>query len=417
MEPLLYSSIKWKWETGSVPPIQLFLRSILNRPELGDHVRIIELTGNSWDKWRAHPPPKIPVNDAGLDIIEGAIERLKVPFSELWISELRSGTMDAFVAVLLSKAPKVETLTFSPEFTKEFLIMGQVLRAALFEPRITALPRFDHLKRVSYNDPVDGELKNRICNTVDVLTLFYLPSIQNLCARVENPAALAWPTTAPDSSSLTTLTLAQAREPLLGHILSVTTGLRSLQWHWVHEVSTVKSDLQNTSSVIDLGRFAQAISQVRGTLSDLVITAYVDAHHDEPEICIIGDLTSLVSFDNLVYVEVPVPVIMGTFSINTTRRLEDTLPRNIEHLALTDDFLFEGENEWDSDDIFRLLESWLDSKCLGQASPRLGRISTKIWRDGRSARDRGEWGRPMREKVRGLCAAAGVDYGVVFRSC
>lgn len=178
VEPLIFSRIAWKWETASVPPILLFLRSILKWPELGGHVRIIELTGNSWRQWRAHPLPKIPVDDAGLDVIVGAIERLKVPFSELWISELRSGTMDAFAAVFLSKAPKLETLSFSLNFTKEFILMGQVLRAALFEPRITALPRFDHLERVSYYASVDGELKNRICNTVDALTLFYSPAFE-----------------------------------------------------------------------------------------------------------------------------------------------------------------------------------------------------------------------------------------------
>ncbi|KAI1846335.1 hypothetical protein JX265_010919 [Neoarthrinium moseri] len=119
-----------------------------------------------------------------------------MPFGKLWISELRSGTMNAFVAVLLSQVPRLETLSFSLNFAKEWVLTGRMLRAALLEPRNTALPKFDHLKKVSYYAPIDGDMKNRIHNTVHAMTLFYLPNMEDIRVNIENPySCLAYQST------------------------------------------------------------------------------------------------------------------------------------------------------------------------------------------------------------------------------
>ncbi|KAB8228860.1 uncharacterized protein BDW43DRAFT_315499 [Aspergillus alliaceus] len=186
--------------------------------------------------------------------------------------------MDAFVTLLLSQLPRLRRLYLGQNFFRECPLMGMMLRSALCEEtQDSHLPSFTHLQDVSAVPPGLG-LKFRrytnVRNTADVLPLFYLPSVEQIWAFVDTPVTFIWPGRyPPDPSRFASLDVTMLREGHLGQMLSVTRGLRKLQWDWYY-----RPDLEDrfVTDIIDLDQIAADLSHVQETLADLTITAGTD---------------------------------------------------------------------------------------------------------------------------------------------
>lgn len=273
-EPLLYTHIQWTWTSSQSPPIAQFLRSIVHRPELASFVHVVILSGDSFDRslrdYR-QKSPKLPVTEVVLDGLVKCIERIHIPYAEQWIQELRAGTMDAFITLLLSQLPSLRCLYLGKNFARESRFMGMMLRSALCEESEDShLPSFTHLQDVSAVYPGLGLYirdYTDVRNTADVLPLFYLPSVQRIRILVDNPTTFMWPGKyPPNPSRLASLDLTMLREGHLGQVLSVTRGLRKLQWDWYY-----RPDLQDhfVTDIIDLDQIAADLSHIQETFDRL----------------------------------------------------------------------------------------------------------------------------------------------------
>lgn len=407
VEPLLYSTIHWEWlEDLRPPPVGLLLRSILERPELATHIRSLSLTGHTF--YLPHfrgTVPKIPRPGHELDTYIDSVRNSGVPYGDLWVYHLVLGTMDAFVALLVSLLSNLTTLQLGPNFAKETQLLGMVLRSALHEKRCSGQAFFPYLREVSLKMGVDTYRDHSYKNTKDVLPFLYLPDVRHLSLSIENPSLFVWPIGAPPSpSSLTSLDLTLVRETHLGTLLSVTKGLEILRWDWYHNPAL--QDPYNRPN-IDLAQIAAALSNVRGSLKELTISADCDlgwAASQLPQLTISGSLDDLSGFRSLKKLSIPLPFLLG-FSPDTSNRLKAIVPRHLEHLTITDDLRLHEEYLWDDHALLETLQNWLEGEETSDSSLRSICLLLRETDD--------EWGPTKRAELQDLCARVGTEVEIV----
>ncbi|KAF7164137.1 hypothetical protein CNMCM5623_008827 [Aspergillus felis] len=398
------------------PPIIQLLRTLLSRPQLAAYITTVHLDSNFYDYWNFQfKIPNLPVSGAELDQPIAFIRGTGAPYSDLWIQELRQGSIDAFVALLLAQLSNVRYLYLANDFTRQSALIGMVLRSAICEPVHYGLPDFRHLRDVSFLKP-DGQdwaRDMKVKTTQDVLPFFYLPSVQRMSASIENPSEFTWSAAhLPVPSKLTSLELTIVREAYLSELLALTQNLETLRWHWYYDFGVRD---RFTTPIVDLGRIAAAISHVRGTLTDLSLSAECHLGGGDqfyPGIKIEGSLRGMVGFDRIKSLQVPWPFLVG-FAQDMTKRLQDVVPRNIEFLTITDDLWPQNESgmvdalprwEWTDDAMLGLLQSWL--KDWKSCTPHLRGITLLLsW----IYDDIHEWSPRMRDQLRELGAQAGVQ--------
>jgi hypothetical protein len=137
-------------------------------------------------------------------------------------------------------------------------------------------------------------------------------------------------------ANLRSLELTHVREKYLGELLSVTLDLRALKWHWYYDYG-VKDQI--TTPIVHLDQLVTAISFVQGTLTELTITANCDIGGGDvllPGVKIEGPLGGMVSFEALKQLQIPWAFLMG-FAEDMARQFQYGLPKNFEHLTITDD--------------------------------------------------------------------------------
>jgi hypothetical protein len=385
----------------------------VHRPELARFVQVVILNGGCFDPigWDYRKKcPKLPVTEVGLDELVKCIERIKIPYAEQWIQELRAGTMDAFITLLLSQLPSLRRLYLDKNFARESRLMGMMLRSALCEESENSqLPSFTHLQDVSVVYPGLGLHIRRftdIRNTADVLPLFYLPSVEQITTLIDNPAAtFIWPGKYPPSpSKLVSLNLTMLREGPLGQVLSVTRGLQKLQWDWYY-----REDIKDhtVTDIINLDQIAADLSHVQETLTDLTITAATDLAEsapEHPEVIFCGSFKPFSGLHMLKNLEVPITFLLG-FSPSTPNvvGLEEALPKNIEWLTITEDLCLQREWEWEfeTEYLLRAVRSWLQD--WKRFTPRLRGLIYKVW----------DWEPELIEGLRDIGAQAGIQVQII----
>lgn len=245
-----------------------------------------------------------------------------------------------------------------------------VLRSAIFEPVDYGLPDFRYLRDVTYllKEGHDQARDKTIKNTADVLPFFYLPNVQRISVSLESPLAITWPTPQlPVTSSLQSLVLNSVRENYLGDLLLVTPYLKSLCWTWYYDYGL--RDVVNLP-IVDLDQIGDAISCLGGTLTHLKIIGDVQLGGNDTNLSGLkteGLLSAMVNMENLRTLQVPWAFLVG-FAQDTTKRLQNVLPRYLEHLTITYDLCLQNDEhmepewpefEWEDHAILDLLKSWL----------------------------------------------------------
>ncbi|RMZ39462.1 hypothetical protein AFCA_002410 [Aspergillus flavus] len=379
-EPFLYAHVEWTWTNTEYPPIIQFLRNVVDRPELGSFVHVMILRGDCFyidARSYRDESPKLLVTEVVLDELVNYIERIHIPYAEQWIEELRAGTMDAFVTLLLSQLPSLRCLYLDQNFARESRLMGMMLRSALCEePQVSHLSSFAHIQDVTIVYPFIGLDIRRytdVRNTTDVLPLLYLPSVERIRTFVDNPITFMWPGKyPPNPSRLASLDLTMLREGHLGQVLSVTRGLLKLQWDWYYRPDIKDHFVRN---IIDLDQIAADLSHVQETLTDLTITAGSDcseADAERPEVTFSGSFKAFSGLHMIEKLEVPIPFLLGfSSSAPNVVGLGEALPGNIQWLTLTDDLClqYEWEWQWETEYLLGALRSWLQD--WRKSTPRL----------------------------------------------
>lgn len=256
-----------------------------------------------------------------------------------------------------------------------------MLRSTLFEPNAhnNGLQLdLSCLETVSLQTSCDHfRFYNNVRNTEDLLPIFYLPSIKRFSASVDNPSIFLWPGTDPPSpSKLRNLKLDYIREPFLGQLLSVTDQLQFLHWRWYYYEEVY--DQQFCTRVIDLTQITHSISYVRETLTELVISATAQNDPIPPPLIIRGSIRGMRDFTKLTKLTVPRTFLIGGWSADLTKRLEDYLPQSLKFLTITNDLASHDQYAWWDHDLYSVLERWL--KACQASTPHLCEVKVMIHR-------------------------------------
>ncbi len=140
-EPLLYCTVELAFtgKQGHIQPqsITAFVRTLLSRPELAAHIRTLSCRdGTSQPRcmWLGKAP-KLSVSDMDLRVAVSFVEGTRLSYRDRWIEELHRGTLDAFVALLLSRLPRLRRLYLEAPFSMEIQLTGLVVRSIVCGPR------------------------------------------------------------------------------------------------------------------------------------------------------------------------------------------------------------------------------------------------------------------------------------------
>lgn len=132
-EPYLYSDIHLVWPGRLIKGrrdnrphcITLLIGNILRRPHLSPYIRSVSLIGASFrDPFYQGRAPKVVVAESDLSEALAFVAKTGVPYRELWSQELRNGTMEAFIAVLLAQPLRLTDLSMGHDFFKESQLVG-----------------------------------------------------------------------------------------------------------------------------------------------------------------------------------------------------------------------------------------------------------------------------------------------------
>ena len=380
-EPFLYSIIQfdWQWDDDEPPPlIPELLRTLVASPQLGTYTRSFHLTADLYQRHKSKTiTPEMIIAEPDLGLWIPAIQRTGVPFRDIWIQELRNGRGDAFIALLLAQLPNLKYLGLKGGFPRQTAWIRMMFGSALCESGRYTLPRFQHLRDVTFlawegDDPVRDQYGK---NTPAILPFFYLPSLERMSASIENPEPFTWPVAElPAPEKLEFLDLRTGCHEHLSEILPVTQNLKVLDWRLY--IYSGPKDTSRTH-ILELDPILPALSHVRNTLTDL--TVMVVYRPFSPPIKVMGSLRGIVYFDNIKKLKAPWAMMVG-LAKDTTRRLQDAIPRNVECVTITDHLASQLPSpspgrpdwEWDDSSMIELLEYWL--KEWRECTPRLRRV-------------------------------------------
>ncbi|RAK81465.1 uncharacterized protein BO72DRAFT_516400 [Aspergillus fijiensis CBS 313.89] len=400
-EPYFYSKIDWIWrEDHAPPPITLLLRTIISRPQLAAHTTSFQfqsLPAYCWE-WNKFAGQKISVPVAEIDEFITFVQRTG------------NGTPDAMLALLLA----------------QLWNLRNAFQSAICEPAMYRLPDFKHLQTVSFQSYDDSgalctALRSRGQRPLGqslVLPFFYLPDVQRISAAIQNTDNFAWPAAClPNPSKLTSIYLADIREANIGSLLSVTRNLQSLRWTWYYDYGVLDATVV---PIINLDGIVAALSRVRNTLTDLTIFAEAPIGGDDPcypAVKVQGSLREMVEFGKLKRLQIPLAFLVG-FAQDTTKRLQDVLPRNIEYLSLTDELGLQNEDgyveetwpvyEWQDFAVLILLRTWLED--WRTHTPHLRGVSL-VYEE--LDTNQGEWPPELRHQLTELGTQAGIQLELV----
>ncbi|KAM0541766.1 hypothetical protein ACHAPJ_013087 [Fusarium lateritium] len=235
-QPRLYAKIDWEWST-EVPPVDLLLRSLVEKPDMGDWVQAVILKGIDIYWGWCLTPATTHFDESGVDKLVAFVKSRGLPrrYANDWIRALRcsrsSMKMDAYIACLLAMLPNLKNLRLESAFAYRCKLSSRMFRAALSVfPRQHRpnLPQFEQLQHVTHLRRI-ASIPSDKPKGVDILTpFFYLPRVHRLSAGVDNTPYWRWPEHKPTLHTLTTLNLASVHARHLGTILSETRNLKSL---------------------------------------------------------------------------------------------------------------------------------------------------------------------------------------------
>ena len=377
-QPLLYSSIRITWIPGCHPPILQLLRGLLERPFLANCVQNLRLDGSV----SVSPKDQIARLDKFPDAIaKTAHQRLVSAMptgvspgtAHAWDNSIQQGNIDAIVALLVSLLPNLRRLHLSEAWTLESKFLGSLLEVSLSDKQgktacchtrqddTLRLPKLASLHQVTLSARPDRKRSPYKKNTKAVLSLFYLPSIQELSVSIDSPADFSWPLpNRPTPLTLTSLEIHRLHELHLGPVLFVLQNLRRLRYNWVYQQNVGK---QIDDDAVGLDTIALAIAQCH-RLETLEITAACNPAEsngslEPPSVQLQGSLGALSKLHDLKKMQIPWVFIMGMKEASTPnagRLISSILPLNTEHLMVTGNLGSSNDYEWDETSIIESFE-------------------------------------------------------------
>ncbi|KAH7383493.1 hypothetical protein BKA64DRAFT_682460 [Cadophora sp. MPI-SDFR-AT-0126] len=385
-ESRLYSTIQSTWTHTTDPITFLLLRSILARPVLASQIRNLVFRSDR-GRMGCDLPIKIspPTDEEELMKIFAVIRGSGIPCEDatLWTKEIREGSIDAPLAVLLSLLPNLTSIFLDKDFTRTSTSFRIMLKHALRTDGLTGVSVFisdlTSLRKVNLSGVLHITTNGRGITVqknpkliLFVLLFLYSPGIQHLSAIVDDPGSLVWPTNTACSSTLTSLHLSKIREGNLGQILSHCPNLQTLSYFWYVDEDCSSPLLP----FLDCQSLDYSLSYVQTSLKLLRIAAdfqptWIDCVDLLPPRGMIGTITTLPKFLLLEKLEIPFFLLLGP-EHSANPMLGELLPPNLRQLSLTDGLAAAEEDEWEDPQKFLLvLTNWLADSTWKTHTPQL----------------------------------------------
>ena len=178
-------TIDWTWcsptQNGpsSHPPIHRLLLQLLANPGLAASVKHLSFSGRF--AIRTQAPAPIKLNKRDMKALQDMILEMELPMAPLWMEALEMGTINVFVALVLSQLVSLQTLHLDVDFFMGTKFLELLFRHALLSNhgsarRVSTFPALTHVRFPASNSmsepvPMDRE---------QVKVLFYLPNIEIL---------------------------------------------------------------------------------------------------------------------------------------------------------------------------------------------------------------------------------------------
>ncbi|MCJ1415429.1 hypothetical protein MMC32_001761 [Xylographa parallela] len=366
-QPVLYREIKETWYYESKPrdpPIYLLLRTLAERPELGAHVEHLTFEGKPQRGYLlSESEDAISFRRDDRSPLIKLMYELKVSPLYKWIRLLNSGSMDVFVALLLSRLSNLKCLRLGFHFQFNAPCTIVVLRSGLmrYDSKDTrSRINFRQLREVSFcQDMIDtryrwlgGLLPNGKTASIpvypdDLEPLLFSGTIHKLTMWLDGEPYLSWPGQRSSPSNLKTLILhhSEGKEHTLNSVLSQLESLEDLEYHYR---SASEEELeQNLQFPLDCALLSEALAQVKNTIKNIKISVYSMSnfwHEPRPaEWGISNHLESFGDYRHLRSLTVPLVMFLGWYPVMSKAELVKALPASLEGICLTDDlFALDG---------------------------------------------------------------------------
>jgi hypothetical protein len=340
--------------------------------------------------------PPHPAADDGLPEFVSFIAESGLSYADNWIDKLQVGDLNAFVALLISRLPNLACLRVGyavvlpllgtrtsaktkPKIVYNDAFLGKLFQSAVFDTSNHGLSRFDHLEEIFFPGPLETDPSPNpdFCDPQGLFAFLNLPSMHSISGWCFNPKTLpfTWPSGLRDLTNLTSLSLKYVHIEFLAQILGRSQNLKTLSWEWFYIPDY--GDQFNTHT-LDLDKFVEALMPVRETLEDLTIkfTNCIGTWDpDVQRINVTGSLNGLQQFTGIKRLWVPFQLLLPDWEsdANWARRLEDSLPRSVEVVTVTDSVASTDGYPYDEPDEFAFLGRWLH-ETVATMTPHLSEV-------------------------------------------
>lgn len=356
--PYLYRNISWSAFHKNINssscgrPIHLLLRTILESPHLGAFVWFFEF-GPNIEALTTGPSPN-SLWKPGEEIFKSNIRKMVrelvyrsfLPQPARWITALEAGNVNAFLALLATRFPSLQSLDLGVDYLIDGGFLSLIFRH-LWLQRFASVHSFGfsnlHHLRVGFLGSIRaGKLPSRY-RGYQTLSTFYLPFLKALNTVIFCDRYFFWPIQQPPYAfrliSLD-LTCFWSDGAILKHILAVMPNLQSLKYnHWL-DLSYPPGG--SYSEYLDRRELGLALGQLRGTLKHLtlVIKGYWSKTHKQetpynPQTDLANGYFCLQTFNQLDSLSLPFVIMFGYSPVELSRPVG--LPEFIRRLTISGD--------------------------------------------------------------------------------
>ena len=408
-----FETINWIWSSpiqkalSSNPPIHQLLLTLLANPELAALVKHLSFSAPYHVRNRGATPP-IQLNEREMKTVQDMILEAQLPMEPAWTQALELGSINVFVALVLSQLHNLQTLHLDVDFFTETKFLGLLFKHALLSD--SAFPALYHVRFALVKSFERQGMKARVSIDRDqVKALFYLPAIEIIEAVVFQQETFNWPAPNPPIASnlkILKLSLCELDENGLQSILSATPNLEILTYERWCDIAPFSRE--NMSAVYyDLEKLNLALTKVKATLQRLSLSVYFFTDYamefDNPDgFGIKGKPQPYHEYVKLEYLEISFVILFGYDQTCTpVQRMHELLPLSLRHLCLRDDMAIYANYAWDAEPCLDRLKELIAGRDrlvphLESITLRL-RYSTKI-----------QWDKSEQEELKSLCAGAGL---------
>lgn len=367
IEPILYRKIRWEpelaWPDERAPPAHLLLRSILLRPELGSYIDHFVFCLRApkfqfrkypclWNHWKK-PSPR----SAEMMRVRSLIRSFKFASQDLWLSRLKLGEIDVFIALIISQSTKLRHILLDdPRDDKNPYLLGEVLEKALSMNFLCALEHVEYSS--NFSDPhIDHQLVKS--NYQAIQPLFSFPSLKTLRMSLpcEDPR---WLSAKIPITGLKSLLLhnSQISVQTLGILLKSTPYLTSLRYDTWINIDNIPQSPKEPWEYFDCTQLDGVLAPLQSTLKELRIflnffsdgLIYID--HLAKFRGTTGKLQNLRNFSQLTKLCMPTTLLSGWVEAGDDWVIENDdyyaieelpphmarlLPSSLDQLVLSDD--------------------------------------------------------------------------------